>query len=336
MKNKAIFIAVLILAFSCRLAAQARYGGYFSFEYLQGQSQSPYSRGSVENLGGGLFSRGEILPKVAFSFEARLRDASRLEMEQAWVGFVVSQALQVKAGLFLVPFGRFNQSNRPHETPVIRSPLNLQDAYPSSWRDIGLCFEGRSGFLVYSAYIGNGMAEGEDLGAGQQFKDNNKDKGKGGRLGLILGRGMEAGVSYYTGKYDPQGERTLKLLGADARWVSESWEIWAEYTKATAENPSPSAHGETEGFFAHVIMNWGKIRPWVGFQKSRYEDEIHGLGFSPPASGLGILKDRRRWALGAVYAVTPNLLIKAEYDLNKERDLALKDNLFQAQVAVSF
>jgi len=249
---------------------------------------------------------------------------------------VVSKALQIKAGLFLVPFGRFNQANRPHETPIIRTPFNLEDAYPASWRDIGLCLEGRSGFLVYSAYIGNGVAEGEDLAAGQQFKDNNKDKGKGGRLGLLLGQGVEAGVSYYTGKYDSQGERSLKLLGADARWVNESWEIWAEYTKAVAENLSPSSDGEAEGFFTHLSMNWGKLRPWVGFQKSRYEDEVHGLGFSPLAAGLGIFKDQSRWAIGAVYVVTPNLLIKAEYDWNKERGLVLKNNLFQAQIAVSF
>ncbi len=58
------------------------------------------------------------------------------------------------------------------------------------------------GFLRYAAYLGNGLGEKDGAAAGQLFKDNNKDKGKGLRLGFIAGEGFEVGVSYYSGKYD--------------------------------------------------------------------------------------------------------------------------------------
>ena len=63
-------------------------------------------------------------------FEVGLKSESKLEMEQASVGFKLAVESDFRLGLFLVPFGKYNESNRPHQTALIRTPLNLAGVYP--------------------------------------------------------------------------------------------------------------------------------------------------------------------------------------------------------------
>jgi predicted porin len=337
MKAKYFFIFILFLLFAVPTVAQVKVNGYLSFEYLKGEKQSGFHQGSFQNARAGLITTGQIAPRFDFALEARLRGEYQVELEQAWAGFKASEAFSLKLGLFLVPFGKYNQSNRPHQTLLIRSPLNLEDTYPASWRDIGVLAEGKIGIFLYSAYLGNGLAEAENLRGGQQFNDNNSDKGKGTRIGLLLAQKFEVGVSYYRGKQDERNERNLRLLGFDLSWDIESFQVLAEYSKGEMENPSPGAKGKAEGYFVQLSFPVDRFNAVVSYQDFSYKDAFHGPGFQKPAiSGQGIDEDSQRWALGLDYSFSQNLLLKLEYDFNKARDRNLKANLFLAQVALSF
>ncbi|MGB8953057.1 MAG: porin [Candidatus Aminicenantales bacterium] len=311
--------------------------GFFSMEYLKGQEQSEWAEGSLQNLKGGLIFSGEMAPKLSFALELQFREVHRMEMEQAWVGFIPSDAFHLKIGLYLVPFGKYNQANRPVQTSLIKEPLPIHGAYPSSWRDLGLLLDGRIGFLRYAAYLGNGLQEGEDLRAGQQFKDNNRDKGKGVRIGLLLSQNFEAGYSYYSGKIDSNNERGLALQGLDGTWMTENFELTAEYVRARIENPEPFSQGKADGFF--VLFRWilGNLQPLVGYEKWDYQDAVHGVGFTDSLTvGNGILEKKNGWIVGCVYSLSPNFLLKIEYDFNQESNLDLKNNVFQVQAAIAF
>jgi hypothetical protein len=326
-KKQAVVVAALIAALALPAAGQVKYGGYLSFEYIKGQSESAFPRGNLENILVGFLAAGQLGQKFGFAVEARALSVSSFDLAQAWAGFLPAQAITIKAGLFLVPFGAWNRASRPHETLLIRTPLNLEYLYPAFWRDLGVLVEGEIGVLSYAAYLGNGLAESDEIGGGQQFRDNNTDKAKGGRLGLTIGQGARAGVSYYTGKMDDQDMRDLVLEGADISWATSQWEIHGEYTKGIIENPQPFEKGQSEGYSIWAAMGFRSFQPVGSFQKVKYEDPYH-LG--------GILRDQSRWTLGLRYVLSSTLFIKVEYDWNKEKEVVLKNNLFQVQVALGF
>jgi hypothetical protein len=321
----AVVAAVLILAGP--VLGQIKYGGYLSLEYIDGQQESANPHGSIENLLAGFFAQGQLAKKFAFTLEARGHGVESFDINQAWVGYLASEAFTVKAGLFLVPFGSWNTASRPHETLLIRTPLNLESLYPASWRDLGLVVEGRIGVLTYAGYIGNGLAEGETTPALQQFSDNNTDKGKGGRLGFLAGNAIRAGVSYYTGKYDAQDMRDLTLEGADIAWTTQDWEIHAEYTKSFMENPAPMARGESEGYSIWACMGIRGFQPVGSYQSLKITDVFH--------YGDAVI-DRSRWTAGFRYVLSQTLFIKFEYDWNLEEGTKLKNDQWQVQVALSF
>lgn len=337
MKIKESFACVLLLAFPLAVSAQVKVNGYLSAEFLKGQAQSDWNKGSFQNVQAGLFLSGLLGGRFDYSLELRMDDVSRFQVEQAWVGLAASNAFNFRLGLYPVPFGQYNRSNRPYQTVLVREPISLEDVYPERWREIGILIEGVFGNFTYAAYLGNGLAEEETLRAGQQFKDNNTNKGMGGRIGFSLGNEFGGGVSYYRGKYDAANSRQLSLLGLDASWVTDTIQVLGEYSSAQAENPSPFSSGEAKGSFIQVTLTPGKWHPFVSYQKSSAEDNFHGAGFGPSTQpGLGIFKDRNRWALGIDFILTTNVLFKVEYDVNREKNPSLKDNLFSAQIALSF
>jgi hypothetical protein len=327
--TKAVVVAavVALLALAGPAVGQIKYGGYLALEYIDGQQDSAIPHGSIENLLAGFLVQGRLAQKFAFAVEARGHGVESFDVNQAWVGYLASEGFTARAGLFLVPFGSWNTASRPHETLLVRTPLNLESLYPASWRDLGLVVEGRVGVLTYAAYLGNGLAEGETVAALQQFSDNNTDKGKGGRLGLVAGNAVRAGFSYYTGKYDAQDMRDLTLEGADFAWTTQDWEIHAEYTKSFMENPAPIARGESEGYSIWACMGIRGFQPVGSYQSLKITDAYH--------YGDAVI-DRSRWTAGFRYVLSQTLFIKFEYDWNLEEGTKLKDNQWQVQVALSF
>ncbi len=179
-------------------------------------------------------------------------------------------------------------------------------------------------------------AEKDGAVAGQSFRDVNKDKAKGGRLGFIAGEGFEVGVSYYSGKYDRDNALRLTLEGADLTWVTKDYEVRGEYTRGLWKNPGGLPDGKASGFFGLVALNFGKIQPVVSFQRWNPGDAGTGLRLIALEGGAETLAVRSRWALGARYYLSPTFVVKAEYDINREKGLALKNNLVRIQAAVSF
>ncbi len=333
MKNKILLFSFLF--FALITPGQSEIMGYFSLDFVIGQEQSEVSKGSFQNSQAGLLFFGDISPSVSYLTEFRFKPEGTVDVEQAWVSFGTSEAFALNLGLYLVPFGRYNQSSRPHQTLLINPPLNVERMYPFFWRDVGILLEGRIRSFFYSAFLGNGLSEDISLSGGQQFKDNNKDKGKGGRLGLVVSQGFEIAYSYYRSKYDVDNSRNLTLRGIDLFWYVEGVLVHAEYSKARMEIPDDT--GNAEGFFIQAALDLGQFRPVACYQHLDYEDGFHGPGFtSPDVPGSGIFEKKRRWALGFAYQVSQNFLLKFEYDLNSEKDVELKNDSLSVQIAFSF
>jgi hypothetical protein len=324
---RTVLCAVAALgAAGLRAQTQVKFGGFLAGEYLKGQTESAYARGTFGNLLAGATVSGVVSQKFAFALEARALGESDFRVEQAWVGFVPSAVVGIKAGLFLVPFGAWNQANRPQETLLIGTPLNIDYFYPESWRELGLLVDGKFGILSYAAYIGNGLKEADMFRDGQQFSDNNKNKAKGGRLAVSITQEVQAGLSYYTGKADDLDQRSLTLTGAHLSWVTDGWEVHGEATRGTIQNPEPFDDGKSEGYSAWLVMKFARIQPVGSYQKVKYTDPYH-------AGGIAL--DLDRWTAGVRLVLGPNVFVKGEYEWNRETP-RVQDNLLRVQAVVSF
>lgn len=335
MKTKTfVFVIVFLIFFSPCIG---KTNGYLSLEFAKGQQESSFEKGTFQNAWLGLVFSGEVSPKLNFFSEITIQDSAEVELKQAWLGLKPSNFLSFKAGLYLVPFGKYNQSNRPHETSLIQFPLTVKSLYPESWRDLGLLVDGRFGRFFYSAYIGNGLSEEENFSSGQIFRDNNADKGKGGRFGLFLSQELEAAYSYYTGKSDAENMRNVVLQCLDVTWSSEGFQLLSEYMRSEIKNPEGFSPGKGEGYFVQVSFDMKNLHPAVSYQRLKYLDAFHGKGFvSADAAGEGIVDERSRWTIGCVISLAQNVYLKLEYDFNREKDIQVKNNVLYVQAALSF
>lgn len=337
MNVRPLFVPLLLALLAVPLRPQLRLSGYLSAQYEKGGSESGVSGGTFGAARAGLLLSGQAETIFDYGLEIRFRSESRLELEEAWVGVNPSEAFHLKLGLYLVPFGAFNTANRPQQTIFITPPLALEQAYPASWRDIGVVAEGNLSVLRYAAYVGNGLSEQAFLKDAQQFQDNNRGKSFGGRAGVFLGRNMEIGLSYYRGAYDDAGERNLELRGLDATWDSHAFRLMYEYVDAAIENPPAYSPGSEKGHFGLLALRIGDFSPFVSYQTLEYEDPFHGPGFGvPPDPGEGTSSHLSRWAFGLSYGAAAGLNLKLEYDLNREKGTPLDNNRLIVQTVIQF
>lgn len=333
---------LFVLFFFCAMLVSAqnnqfKINGYLSVDYLDGQSESDYPYGTFQNPKLGLISSGFLAAKVSYVAEVVLQQDTQVELNQTLLGFSVSNTFNFNLGLYIVPFGKYNENSRAHETFLIEPPMNVKYFYPAMWRDIGVQASGTIVGLIYSAYVGNGLAEGDWLHEGQQFEDNNRDKGFGGRVAWNIDQKFEAGYSYYRGKYNEDNSRNLVLQCVDVSVVSQNYQLLGEYTRANNENPAGYDNGSGIGYFALLTFNVQGLWPVASYQRYDYEDPFHGEGYlSPLFPGLGISEDKERWALGVVYNLSQTAFFKLEYQFNREKDVEKKNDMLLVQVAVSF
>jgi hypothetical protein len=311
--------------------------GYLAGEYAKSQSEGSLPLGSFQNPLLGLLLSGQPGPRITYQAEAAFSHGDRFDIRQAWLRVQTASYLDLKLGLFVVPFGQFNESNLPHLTDTINLPLNIAYLFPNTWRDIGVTASGTISGLQYAAYIGNGLAEGESLDSGQQFKDNNRNKAWGARLGFALEEGISADYSYHRGKYDDADSRDQIMQAAAAAWNTQDFYIRIEFDHARLETPDEFADGEAWGYYIQTAMIWRNFRPVASYQVLDYDDAFHGPGFTGAGTpGEGITQKKTRWALGAVISFAPGAYFKFEYDINREKDQEIENNMFLFQVAVAF
>lgn len=152
-------------------------------------------------------------------------------LEFAVVDFKIYDWLNLRGGVVLVPFGKFNVTHDSPTKELTDRPLLIRTIIPSTWFETGAGLFGvahKGAFdLNYEAYVIQGLDSkiadgmGNRAARGSLSQDNNDDKAVVGRVGLgyfdRVGRVNlqgELGVSYYDGAYNRAGARS-RMLGGD-------------------------------------------------------------------------------------------------------------------------
>jgi hypothetical protein len=330
------FIWMFLAGGGVTLRAQVNISGFISLDYMK-ERAAGLMEGTFRNAQAGLVFSGLLTQDINWLSEIRMKAESEFSLNQAWIQWSASSLIQPAIGLYLVPFGIYNQSNRPHQTALIEFPLPVRYLYPRDWRDLGFVLEGRLFGLRYSAYAGNGMRESEYLNEGQQLEDHNSNKSLGFRLNIPLDQGLEGSYSIYRGKVDSDDVRSLLMHALSGGWTTEGFRFTGEYYWVNLDNPDGFEQGEAEGYYVQLMVNLGGFRPVASYQSLVYKDPFHGPGFSSPIqSGTGIDLDESCWTLGLNYILSGEAVLKLEYQFDTHQSQEEEGRVLLFQAALSF
>jgi hypothetical protein len=251
----------------------------------------------------------------------------------AFLDYVVSSSLIIRAGKFLTPIGRFNDFLHPvFRWESVTYPLMFNEIIPAIWSDHGVQVRGtlpwgESQFVDYAVYLVNGAAitgEASDAHSGHagmltgsggylrnavhdNFSDNNKDKGFGGRVGVGLFNdaqfgALRLGVSGYTAAVDNAARRRLTLLDVDASLRLGPFTLRGEIAQSYLGSDQDPFRPFERGFYIQGIYQVGRFQltgrwDWAARWGISHLDPLGEL--LPEHAGMSRTIDRQ-----AVFCVT--------------------------------
>jgi len=213
-----------------------------------------------------------------FSQSIEGSSGSEISLEQAWMQFTLADWLRFRAGMILVPLGRFNinhDDNRwdlPRRSLVDRGVSVLP--VKSAWSEVGMGFTGdipteRFGKFSYQVYVMNGVTLDSSLETfarasgeleteveiqprrGTANLDFKRDKAGAFRLAWSPTLESEIGASVYYGRYTPDFLPSEALWGAgiDGKATFGAFEIEGQYILTTYNGIQRVARG-----FANAVL----------------------------------------------------------------------------------
>jgi hypothetical protein len=237
-----------------------------------------------------LFSELELEDLIELNDHGQSTDQNfQFTAERLYGDFTVSDWLNVRAGKFLTPVGRWNVI---HAQPLVLTtsrPLATElpfDPHTTGAMLFGSLF-GKNGTITYSLY-GQFTDQFDPLPSSQM-----QDRGVGARLEYSTIGGLGVGGSYLAFK-DPDGH-WRHLSGADTLWQRGPLELMGEFVYETTANGPGSEWGLYLQAAEEVLPHF--------FLVQRYE---HFAQLAP-------LPEANLMVLGVAYRPLPYLLLKTEY-----------------------
>jgi len=202
--------------------------------------------------------------EIEFERTAKTSSGSRqgeVEVEQAWLEYSINEYFNPRAGVILVPFGKYNAEHFEPFRDLTDRPLVMRRVVPATWAEAGFGFTG-SAFpgnkigglfedltIDYQLFVINGLTnELTDTGIrsarGAFGSDSNNNKAIVGRLGITPFQSTEVGFSGYYGDYD---DKDHKINGFDVDWkfTRGSFELLGEYAIFDLEQGGFESDGTT-------------------------------------------------------------------------------------------
>lgn len=265
-------------------APKAIVGGYMDIQYRA------QSKGSIENgYGGGTngFDQQRFVPFIYADITEHVKFASELEIEHgiressgsneislefAHIDYLVNEPFNIRAGILLVPIGKFNLLHDSPLNDLTDRPLVSQFIIPTTMAETGAGFygtlyPGRTSKLDYEFYISTGpcgydnngtprVNESDGTKSSRQRKcpsddgfDINNGKAVSGRVAYSPMLGVEVAASGYHGNSAPGPNYNPLTIGAiDWTFQRGPFEFIGEAAWAYARGNSRAIQNNTIGF----------------------------------------------------------------------------------------
>lgn len=342
-----------------RSSVRMTLGGYFEFNYIdRGDRLGEFNQArTVVELGAQIHDRIRFYSEVEFENGAVLEGGEEtggeLELEQAYLDFEINKALNFRAGMMLVPLGRFNLYHEGHINNFVERPLVSTYISPTTWFEEGVGFHGvplDNSYLgiSYEAYVFN-PANAAEVNNEQGFREIRNEgkapvsdqKAASARVAFEPARSLkkfadffEIGFSgYYSGVRgfkgaDENGNAInfggggLHILSADLTWERKGVGFRGEVARAHADRGANDT-GTTHNAFGYYAEAYYKF--WPKFLSS----SPFGKGFKNPQLVAAVRfdsvdlnedsldrRDLNRLSFDMSYRPVPNVAFKLEYQLD--------------------
>ena len=298
-----------------------------------------------------LFTYSDLL-LLRSSIDFALNDdgSTNVSLDNINLNLFINDYVTFDVGKFDSALGSFVQNlspawiNRLPDSPV---GFDGDEAAPQS--DIGARFQG--GFLLtdqmalnYILFMANGpqaLVNTANANIDHINTDgvinNNGDFFFGGRLGFLPIPKLELGISAAAGKVALidmsdgttllQKGRDYNVIGVDAAYKLDYWDLRGEYIQQQVSSQSGSIVPQGEKWKAWYLQT----AYWI--PNTNFEPVIRYGRYLAAVSN----QSQRQWAFGLDYWFSASLVIQAEYELNKApKGSGNNTNLFLAQLAFGF
>ena len=253
-------------------------GGYMDLQYRLFNSSNSTGVGQPGNgMGSSSFDQQRFVPFFYSDVTDRLKVAAELEVEHgirsksnegsgievslefATIDYLIKEPLNFRAGIILLPLGKFNLLHDSPLNELSDRPLVATAIIPSTLSETGAGFYGtfypsRLSKLDYEIYVTQGfngyktdgtpvITAGEGLRDARQRVstvddglDNNNGKAVVGRLAFSPLLGIEVGASGYRGSYDPASKRPLSIWAVDWTFQRGPFQLLGEAAWSYAQD----------------------------------------------------------------------------------------------------
>jgi hypothetical protein len=286
--------------------------------------------------------------RTQFITEVEFEHVKEVYVEQAFLQYSVSDNVNLRAGLMLVPMGIINEYHEPTTFNGVERPSIDGSIIPTTWRELGVGVSGRynEASLRYQAYIfngfssttsdGNGNITGGNIGGSNGLRGGRQKGAKStmnnlnfsGKLDYYGLPGLRLGLSGYFGRTQSPADVEdidgadvgLSMIGLDARYAYQRFTARGQFIHGSLtdteayNNATGSKLGSAlQGYYleaAYNLLPQNKRQQLFGFV--RFED------FNTHASVDGNLAkdlsyDRQEWTLGLSYKIAPGAVVKGDY-----------------------
>ncbi len=333
-------------------------GGYAQVDYNQPEGKN----GKLDVHRMVLLLGYKFSDRVQFVTEIEYEHVKEVFVEQAFLSYSISDNLNIRGGLMLVPMGIVNEYHEPTTFNGIERPNVDKSIVPSTWREIGIGVSGRfnEASLRYQAYIFNGFAsvnDGKVLG-GKNGLRNGRQKGAestintpnfSAKLDYYGIPDLRLGVSGYFGRTqaaddvdDIDGADVgITMIGLDARYVHKRFSARGQYIHALLSGTEgynvlneSDLGAELKGWYAEAAYN---LLPLTKEQKLdafvRYEQyDTHAATIDANIT-RNLAYNRNEWTLGLSYHIAHGAVVKMDYQI---LDNDVMDNEGKGQLNFGF
>ncbi|HID48553.1 MAG TPA: porin [Chromatiales bacterium] len=264
-----------------------------------------------------LFVGHEFNDRIRFFTEWDLEHASKIELEQAFLEFDISENTWMSTGVLLLPFGIINET---HEPPtfygVERNPVETY-IIPSTWREGGAAVGGRFGKgWGYDVFLTSGMAlDPADRFAvrkGRQFGGEAiaNDLAGSARLKWNGLAGLELSMSYLYQANGGQGAANIgrtSLVSGHVSYASGGFQLRAVYAGWNIDGAGPASVGANKQTGWYIEPSY-KFSPSFGiFGRYNIWDNQAGAD-----TGSAADSKKTQYNIGANYWPIPDVVVKLD------------------------
>jgi hypothetical protein len=304
-----------------------------------GNTDSAFDARNIE-----LLVNGRMGPRLTGSAEIEFErakavgeDAGAVEVEQGWVQYEIIPLINVRTGVILVPFGKFNLTHFDPFRDLTDRPIMARRVIPTTWAEAGAGVVGSfyptdNSVVDYQVYVVNGLTDmisdkGFRDARGSFGEDNNNNKAVVGRLSATLDR-SEVGVSGYRGAYDRDGNQVTGY-DVDGMIVVGSLEILGEGAIFSVEQDGLALPEDLMGYYVQANYHFWFDFLNQTFMGRQFDDPTFTLSVRHGAvkilddgdgAGLGETNNREtRTTVGLNYRPTETYVFKVEFQSNDMR-----------------